>query len=47
MKRIIKISEILIMIVGAGLFITWLKPSTRSHDDLNQEMEHLVSGLIE
>ena len=35
------------MIIAAGLFITRLICSTRSFDDLNQEMQYLVSGLIE
>jgi len=47
MKRIIIASTILIMIIAAGLFITRLRCSTRSFDDLNQEMQYLVSGLIE
>jgi D-alanyl-D-alanine carboxypeptidase len=45
MKRIIKASAILIII--AGLFIALLRCSTRSFDNLNQEMEYLVSGLVE
>jgi D-alanyl-D-alanine carboxypeptidase len=45
MKRIIKASTILI--IAAGLFSTLLRCSTRSFDDLNQEMEYLVSGLVE
>jgi CubicO group peptidase (beta-lactamase class C family) len=35
------------MIVAAGLFIRRLISSTRSFGDLNQEMEHLVSGVVE
>jgi D-alanyl-D-alanine carboxypeptidase len=46
MKRIILLSTILIIIIAAGLFITRLS-STRSFDDLNQELEYLVSGLVE
>lgn len=45
MKRIIKASTILIM--AAGLFIVLFRCSTRSFDNLNQEMEYLVSGLVE
>jgi CubicO group peptidase (beta-lactamase class C family) len=45
MKRIIKASTILI--IAAGLFIMALRCSTRSFDNLNQEMEYLVSGLVE
>ena len=45
MKRIIKASTILI--IAAGLFIALLRCSTRSFDNLNQEMEYLVSGLVE
>jgi D-alanyl-D-alanine carboxypeptidase len=47
MKRIIIAFTILIMIIAAGLFTTRLKYSTRSFDDLNQEMQYLVSGLVE
>jgi D-alanyl-D-alanine carboxypeptidase len=45
MKRIIKVSTILI--IAAGLFITLSRCSTRKFDSLNQEMEYLVSGLVE
>jgi D-alanyl-D-alanine carboxypeptidase len=45
MKRIIKVSTILI--IAAGLFITLGGCSTRSLDNLNQEMGYLVSGLVE
>jgi D-alanyl-D-alanine carboxypeptidase len=45
MNRIIKASAILI--IAAGLFITLLRCSTRSFDNLNQEMEYLVSGILE
>ena len=47
MKRIIIASTILIMIIAAGLFTTRLRCSTRSFDDLNRELQYLVSGLIE
>jgi D-alanyl-D-alanine carboxypeptidase len=33
--------------IAAGLFITLLRCSNRSFDNLNQEMEYLVSGLVE
>jgi D-alanyl-D-alanine carboxypeptidase len=45
MKRIIKASTILMM--AAGLLIALCSCSTRSFDNLNQEMEYLVSGLVE
>jgi D-alanyl-D-alanine carboxypeptidase len=45
MKRIIKVSTILI--IAAGLFITLGGCSTRSFENLNQEMGYLVSGLVE
>jgi D-alanyl-D-alanine carboxypeptidase len=45
MKRIIKASTILI--IAAGLFITLSRCSTRHFDNLDQEMEYLVSGLVE
>jgi D-alanyl-D-alanine carboxypeptidase len=35
------------VIIGTGLFMTLFRCSTRSFDDLNQEMEYLVSGLVE
>lgn len=35
------------MIIAAGLFITLLRRSARSSDNLNQEMEYLVSGFVE
>jgi D-alanyl-D-alanine carboxypeptidase len=44
MKRIIGASTILI--ITAGLLITLPRCSTQSFDNLNQEMEYLVSGLI-
>jgi D-alanyl-D-alanine carboxypeptidase len=45
MKRIIKESTILI--IAAGLFIALSRCSTRHFDNLDQEMEYLVSGLVE
>jgi D-alanyl-D-alanine carboxypeptidase len=33
--------------IAAGLFVTLLRCSNRSFDNLNQEMEYLVSGLVE
>ena len=45
MKRTIIASTI--MIIAAGFFITRLGFSTPSFDDLNQEMQYLVSNLVE
>jgi D-alanyl-D-alanine carboxypeptidase len=45
MKRIIKVFTILIL--AAGLFVTLFGCSTRSFDNLNQEMQYLVSDLVE
>ena len=45
MERIIKLSAILI--IAAGLFVTQSRCSTPQFDDLNREMESLVSGLVE
>ena len=45
MERIIKGSAILM--IAAGLFITLSRCSTPQFDNLNQEMESLVSGLVE
>jgi D-alanyl-D-alanine carboxypeptidase len=45
MKRIIKASTILI--IAAGLSIALFRCSTRSFDNLNQQMEYLVSGVVE
>jgi D-alanyl-D-alanine carboxypeptidase len=45
MKRIIEGS--IILILAAGLFVAMFGCSTRSFDNLNQEMEYLVSGLVE
>ena len=47
MKRIIITATILIMIIAAGFFITRLRLSTPSFDDLNQEMNYLVSDVVE
>ena len=47
MKRIIIASTTVIMIIAVGLFITRLRSSTPSFDDLNQEMQYLVSDLVE
>jgi D-alanyl-D-alanine carboxypeptidase len=44
MKRIIKVSTMLI--IAAGLFISQLRCSTPPSDNLNQEMEDLVSGFV-
>jgi hypothetical protein len=35
------------MIIAMALLITRLRCSTRSFDDLNQEMQYLVSDLVE
>ena len=35
------------MIIAAGFFITRLRLSTPSFDDLNQEMNYLVSDVVE
>jgi D-alanyl-D-alanine carboxypeptidase len=45
MKRIIMTSATLI--IATGLFIALSSSSTRHFDNLNQEMEYLVSGLVE
>ena len=47
MKRIIIAFIIVIMIIAAGLVITRLRSSTPSFDNVNQEMEYLVSNLVE
>jgi high-affinity Fe2+/Pb2+ permease len=44
MKRILITATILIIV--AALFITLLRYSNRSFDNLNQEMEYLVSDLV-
>jgi D-alanyl-D-alanine carboxypeptidase len=46
MKPILKAYIILIMVLAAG-FLTLFRCSPRSSDGLNQEMEYLVSGLVE
>lgn len=47
MKRIISAFAIIFLIVAVGLFIARLRWSTRSFDDLNQEMQYRVSELVE
>jgi D-alanyl-D-alanine carboxypeptidase len=47
MTRITRISATIIMIAGLVAVIRLLGCSTRSFGDLNQQMEHLVSGLVE
>jgi D-alanyl-D-alanine carboxypeptidase len=47
MKRVIEVVTVVIMIVAAGLLIYWLRASSRSVENLNQEMGRLVSGLVE
>jgi D-alanyl-D-alanine carboxypeptidase len=46
MKRL-NAYTIVIVIIGAGLIMTLFRSSSRSFDDLNQEMEYLVSGSVE
>jgi len=46
MKRIIMTITLLLIIMAAGLFITQWKQSTSSFDDLNQEMQFLVSDFV-
>ena len=45
MKRLIKASPM--VIIAVALSVTLLRCSTPSFDNLNQEMEYLVSGLVE
>jgi len=45
MKWVIKAPTILVL--AAGWFVTMIGCSARSLDNLNQEMEYLVSGLVE
>jgi D-alanyl-D-alanine carboxypeptidase len=45
-KKILKVLLVL-LILASGLFVILLKCSTRSFDNLNQEIESLVSGLVE
>ena len=47
MKRIIIAFAIIFLIVAVVLFIARLRWSTRSFDDLNQEMQYRVSELVE
>jgi D-alanyl-D-alanine carboxypeptidase len=47
MKRIIIAFTILIMMIAAGFFITRLRSSPPSFNDLNQELQYWVSGLVE
>jgi CubicO group peptidase (beta-lactamase class C family) len=47
MKRKIVTFTILIIIIAAGLLIARLRCSTPSFGDLNQEMQYLVSDLVE
>jgi D-alanyl-D-alanine carboxypeptidase len=47
MKWIIKVFPVSIIILAAGLFITLWSCSGRSFDNLSQEMERLVSGIVE
>jgi hypothetical protein len=45
-KRIIKPSTIITLILAAGLFVTLLSCSTRSFVSSNQKLEYLISGLV-
>jgi D-alanyl-D-alanine carboxypeptidase len=47
MKRIIIAFIILIMIIATGLITMRLRSSTPSFDNLNQELQYLVSNLVE
>jgi D-alanyl-D-alanine carboxypeptidase len=47
MRRIGKALALLVMIAAVGLLIMWLRSSPRSFENLDQEMGHLVSGLVE
>jgi D-alanyl-D-alanine carboxypeptidase len=47
MKRIRKASTIRMVIFAAGLFIALPRCSTRHFDNLDQEIEYLVSGVVE
>ena len=47
MKWTKKISAIVIMILAAGLCITLVRCSIRSFDNLNQQLQYLVSGMVE
>ena len=49
MKRIIKIIVFIIriMIISVGIIITYLKLTTPSFDNLNLEMEYIVTELVE
>jgi D-alanyl-D-alanine carboxypeptidase len=47
MKRIIIAFIILIVIIVAGLIITRLRSTTPSFDNVNQELDYLLSNLVE
>jgi D-alanyl-D-alanine carboxypeptidase len=47
MKRIIIVFIILIVIIAAGLIITRLRSSTPKFDNVNQELQYLVSNFAE
>jgi len=47
MKRIIIAFIIVIMIIAVGLIIKRLRSSTPSFDNVNQELDYLVSNLVE
>ena len=46
MERIIITITLLLIIIAAGLYITQWRHSTSSFDDLNQEMQFLVSDFV-
>jgi D-alanyl-D-alanine carboxypeptidase len=46
MKRALIVSTILVVIIVAGLLIVLFGGSTRSLDNLDKEMEYLVSDLV-
>jgi len=46
MKRMLKAYTLLIRLIGAGLFSTLSRPSPRSLNHLDQEMEYLVSEFV-
>jgi D-alanyl-D-alanine carboxypeptidase len=47
MKRIIITVIILLIIITVGMFCTQLRSSTPSFDDLNQELQYIVSNFVE
>jgi CubicO group peptidase (beta-lactamase class C family) len=47
MKRKLLASAIFLILIAAGLYIFRLRSSTRSFEDLNKELQYIVSDLIE